>query len=79
MMRPRHSNDVRIMFVNICFPKKKVGILDAPFAGGLERLDVEMQMRPAAAASFLSEDADLLASFDLFARLNGIVDRLEMR
>src|SRR5438874_3199050 len=79
MMRPRHSNDVRIMFMNICFPKKSVGILDAPFAGRLERLDVEMQMRPAAAASFLSEDADLLASFDLFARLNGVVDRLEMR
>src|SRR5439155_2161962 len=53
--------------------------LDAPFAGWLKRFDVEVQMRPATAASFLAKNPDLLAGFDFFARLNAVVDRLEMR
>src|SRR5205809_395085 len=36
-------------------------------------------MRPATAASFLAKNADLLAGFDSFARLNAVVDGLEMR
>src|SRR5438034_10549224 len=79
MMWSRHSNDVRIMFANVCFPKECVCILDAPFAGWLKRFDVEVQMRPATAASFLAKNPDLLAGFDFFARLNAVVDRLEMR
>src|SRR5438876_9467048 len=68
-----------MMFTIVCFPQKRIGILDAPFAGRLERLDVEMQMRPTAAAPFLAQNADLLAGFDSFARLNALVDGLEMR
>src|SRR5437899_9291954 len=79
MMRSRHSDDVRLMFLNVCFPKERIRILDAPFAGGLQRFDVEVQMRPATAASFLAENADLLAGLDLCARLTGVIDGLEMR
>src|SRR4051812_31480391 len=78
MMWSRHSDNVRVMFANVCFPKKRIRLLDAPFAGWLKRFDVEVQMRPATAASFLAKHADLLASFDLFAELNAGVDRLEM-
>src|SRR4029453_11634307 len=54
-------------------------ILDSPFAGRLQRFDVEVQMRPAAAASFFAQDAYFFTSFDSFAGLNGYINRLEMR
>src|SRR5262245_54861714 len=79
MMRSRHSDYIRLMFANVGFPKKRVGILDAPLAGRLKRFDVEVQMCPATAASFLAKNPELLAGFDFFARLNRFVDGLKMR
>src|ERR1051325_5428950 len=67
------------MLFLISFPKEGIAIEDSPFAGRLFALDVEMEMRPTPARSFLAEHADLLSHFDPFARADLRLDGFEMR
>ena len=45
------------MFALVGFPKERVAVDDAPFAGGLLAGDVEVQMRPAAGAHRAAAEA----------------------
>ena len=77
-MRPRDRDDLRFVLALVRFPQERVGVLDAPLAGGLPGLDVEVQMRPAAAAPLLAEHADLLPRLDASPRLHALVDRFQV-
>ena len=58
MMRPRHRDQLRLPLVQVRFPQKRVAVDDAPFARRLLAADIEMQVRPAAAAAFLAQQPD---------------------
>ena len=60
-MRPSDGDQVRFVLPQICFPQNGETFLRAPFAGRLAALDLEVQMRPAAAAAFLAQQADASA------------------
>src|SRR5262245_23269811 len=51
MMRPGDGDQFWLPLLKIGFPEKRVAIDDAPFARRLLAADVEVQMRPAAAAA----------------------------
>src|SRR4030095_5741165 len=69
----------RPMLSHIALPKKRVGVLDAPFAGRLMRLDVEVEMRPATTAPFLAQHTQFVAGLDRFAWMDRGIDGVKMR
>src|SRR5262249_33293089 len=73
VVRPRDGDDLRFVLAAVRLPEEGVRVLDAPLAGGLFRLDVEVQVRPAAAAPLLAEHPDLLARLDALVRPDGLV------
>ena len=77
-MRPRHGDDLRFVLAPVGLPEEGVGLLDAPLAGRLPALDVEVEVRPAAARALLAEHADLLARPDPPPRADRRVDRLQV-
>src|SRR6516162_7794431 len=78
MVWPRHGEELGPILLLIRLPKKGVSLNDAPLAGGLLARDVEVQVRPAAAAPLLAEQADELSHLDLGAGLDQIGDRVQM-
>src|SRR5262249_30327422 len=79
MVRPRDGDDPRPVLAPVGLPEEGVSLLDAPLAGRVPALDVEVEVRPAAARALLAEDADLLAHPDPLAGADRRVDRLEVR
>src|SRR5262249_44155297 len=78
MMGPRDRDQLGSPLALIRLPEEGVPLFDPPFAGGLPLRDVEMKVRPSAAAAFLPQDADLPSHRDLDARAHPILDELEM-
>src|SRR4029453_15663853 len=76
MMWPGNRNDFGSVLSLIRFPQEGVTLLNAPQSGRLAARDIEVQMRPATAPSFLPRPADLLSYADLCAgphcRVNGL-------
>src|SRR5262245_28320111 len=77
-MRPCDGKQLGLVLALVRFPQERVAFDDAPFARGLLAGDVEVQMRPAARAAFLAEDADELPHLDLRPWLDRFGDRVEM-
>src|SRR5262249_28078684 len=71
-VRAGDSNHLRLVLALVRLPKEGVRILDAPPAGRLPGLDVEVQVGPPTAAAFLAENADLLPRLDARAGLDGV-------
>src|SRR5207249_464364 len=67
-----------LMLPLVSLPKECITFLNAPLAGGLLRLDVEVKMRPAAAAAFFAEHSDLLPLLDPVSRTDRGVNRLQV-
>src|SRR5207244_10996961 len=78
VMRTRHDHHLRGPCPLIGFPDEGVACLDAPFARRLLLGDVEVKMRPAPAAPFLPQHADLPAHRHLDAGPDPVLDELEM-
>src|SRR5262249_14710448 len=78
-VRAGDSNHLRLVLALVRLPKEGVRILDAPPAGRLPGLDVEVQVGPPTAAAFLAENADLLPRLDARAGLDGVGDRFQVR
>src|SRR5262245_57487482 len=78
MMRPGHGDDFRHVLALVSFPQKRVALLNAPLPRRLAARDVEVQMRPAAAASFLAKHTDLLSHADLRTGPHRRIDDLQM-
>src|SRR5262249_21131642 len=55
VVRPRDGDDLGPVLALVSLPEERVSVLDAPLAGGLLGLDVEMEVRPAAAAPLLAQ------------------------
>src|ERR1039458_4377982 len=60
-MRPSKRNQLGMILVPRSLPDIGKGVLRAPTARRLDGLQVVVQVRPAAAASFLAKHADLLS------------------
>src|SRR4029453_4830904 len=78
VVRPRDGNQRWPVLLLICLPDECVPVHDAPLAGGLFGLDVEVQVGPPAAAALFAEDADPLAALHALAGTDRLVDRLEV-
>src|SRR6478736_5222750 len=78
MMRPSHGDELGFSLLKICFPQEGIAVDDAPLSGGLTTAEIEMQMRPAAAAAFFAEDADGVAHFQTLAELDIGGDRFQV-
>src|ERR1700687_3400063 len=78
MVGSGHCDEMRLMLPLVSLPKKSITFLNAPLAGGLLRLDVEVEMRPAAAAAFLTEHPELLSLLDVISGTDRGVDGLQV-
>src|SRR5262249_34606677 len=74
----RHGDDFWPVLAEVSLPEERVSVLDAPLAGGLLCLDVEVQVRPAAAAPLLAQHADLLPRLDALSWLDRLVDGFQV-
>ena len=55
-MRPGDGDQLRLPLSQVRFPQERVAVDDAPFARRLSAADIEMQVRPAAAAAFFAQE-----------------------
>ena len=78
MMRSGHGDDLRAVLLLVCLPDECITILCAPHPRGLTALDIEVQMRPAAAGALLADEPDALAHLHAFARDHGSGNHQEM-
>src|SRR5207245_1177946 len=60
-VRPRHGENLWFVLAEVGFPEERVAVLDAPPAGGLHALDVEVKVGVTAAATFLAQQSDPLS------------------
>ena len=77
-MRPGDGNQRRIVLIAVRLPKERIRVLHAPLARRLHALDVEMQMRPAAAAAVLADVTEALAHLHASTWLQRGIDDVEM-
>ena len=78
MVRSGRCNNLRAVLLLVRLPDEGVSVLSAPHARGLTALDIEMQMRPAAAAAFFADQADALPHLHAFAGNNRRRNHLKM-
>src|SRR5262245_16665196 len=77
-MRPGYGQYLWFRLAHVGLPEKGVALVDPPLARRLAAGNVEMQVRPAAAAAFLAQQADALAHLDLRAGLDVGSDPVQM-
>src|SRR5262249_10335479 len=78
MVGSRNGDKLRFVLSTVGLPEEGICILDTPLAGGLFGLDVEVEMRPAAAAALFPQHTDRLSSFHALAWLDGLLDGFQV-
>src|SRR5713101_809397 len=78
MVGSGHCDEMRLMLPLVSLPKKSITFLNAPLAGGLLRLDVKVEMRPAATSAFFTEYSNLLSLLNVVSGTDGGINGLQV-
>src|SRR5205807_5684581 len=78
VMRPGDGQELRPILLQIRLPEKAIAVNDSPFPRRLTASNVEVQVRPAAAAALLAQEAEPLAHLDSLSRPHLRIDGLQM-
>jgi hypothetical protein len=78
MMRACDSDHRRLILPLIRFPQERITFLRPPLPGWLPAFDFEVQMRPTAAAAFLTQQADAVSLRGNSAGNDALVNLVEV-